>query len=438
MFVQKRSFSNLINYNNLKKYDPILYTLIRNEQKRQKQTMNFIASENFTQPAVLEALGSCLTNIYSEGYPGARYYAGNEYIDSIERICQERALKLFGLNKNQWGVNVQSYSGSIANISIFSSVLEPHEKVMGLALDSGGHLSHGYYRNNKAVNCSSKFFSSLPYEVDTVKGKIDFELFEKNALLFKPKLIVTGGSAYPRDWEYQKFKNVSDKLGAILMADISHYSGLVASKLLNNPFEHCDIVMSTTHKTLGGPRGALIFYKKKYEQKINFSVFPYVQGGPHNNNIGAIAVTMGMILNNKSKFVEHCERIVENARILASELIKRDNTVVTGGTDTHLLLWDLKKNGLSGHLFESFCEKVGIVLNKNTIPGDKSPLKPSGVRLGTSALTTRGLDKKDIIQTVDFLLEARDIAKEMSDIKGENDLMVELKNSGFKGNPKIK
>jgi glycine hydroxymethyltransferase len=273
----------------LAKKDPELYNLIELERNRQFEGLELIASENFTSDAVMEANGSCLTNKYSEGLPGARYYGGNEFIDKIENLCKERALKAFDLNPDVWGVNVQPYSGSPANFAVYTGLLQPHDRIMGLDLPSGGHLTHGYQTAKKKISATSIFFESMPYQVDSKTGYIDYESLKKNALLFKPKMIICGGSAYPREYEYETFRQIANENAALLFCDMSHFGGLIAAKVLKSPFDYCDVVTTTTHKTLRGPRAGMIFFRKKdfkgiltdYETKINMAVFPGIQGGPH-------------------------------------------------------------------------------------------------------------------------------------------------------------
>lgn len=257
--------------------DPEVSALIDAEYARQRDGIELIASENFASAAVREALGSCLTNKYSEGLPGARYYGGTEVIDELETLCQRRALELFGLDAEQWGVNVQPYSGSPANFAVFTALLQPHDRVMGLDLPSGGHLTHGYYNNRRKVSATSVYFESLPYEVDPATGLIDYDGLEARAKLFRPKLIIAGASAYPRDWDYARMRSIADEVGAYLLADMAHVSGLVAAREANSPFEHCDVVTSTTHKSLRGPRSGVIFFRKEFEKEINFAVFPALQ-----------------------------------------------------------------------------------------------------------------------------------------------------------------
>ena len=265
----------------LSEADPELFELIEQEQSRQLLGLELIASENFTSRAVLDALGSCLTNKYSEGLPGKRYYGGNEFIDQMETLCIKRALAAFKLSDSEWGVNVQPYSGSTANWAVYVGLLAPHDRVMGLDLPSGGHLTHGYYTAKKKISATSIFFESFPYKVDGASGYIDYERLRDTALVFRPKMIIAGGSAYPREWEYARMRAICDEVGAFLMVDMAHYAGLVAGSVLQSPFPHAHVVTTTTHKSLRGPRAGIIFFRKEFEDRINFAVFPSVQGGPH-------------------------------------------------------------------------------------------------------------------------------------------------------------
>ncbi|PVU92899.1 hypothetical protein BB561_003545 [Smittium simulii] len=403
----------------LKQEDPELFNLIEHEKWRQFSSLELIASENFTSLAVMEANGSILTNKYSEGLPGARYYGGNEYIDQIENLCKKRALEAFRLNSEEWGVNVQPYSGSTANFAALTGMLEPNSRIMGLDLPSGGHLTHGYQTDKKKISSSSIYFQSMPYQVDPVTGYVDYEKLETNTHLFRPKLIICGASAYPRDWDYKKLRAIADGHQSYLMADIAHISGLVASGVQNNPFEYCDVVTTTTHKTLRGPRAGLIFYRKvagqakadSLESKIDFAVFPSTQGGPHNNTIAAIAVALKQAAT--PEFVAYAKQVIANSKQLASCLISRGYRLTTDGSDNHLLLWDLKPIGITGSKMEKVCDMMGITLNKNSVVGDKSAVSPGGIRIGTSALTSRGFVEADFKVVADFLNEAVELAVEI-------------------------
>jgi len=376
----------------LKKSDPKIAKLIRAEIKRQQNGLVLVASENFASPAVLEALGSPLNNKYSEGYPGKRYYGGNQFIDEIENLAIERAKKLF-LPKSEWKnwqVNVQTYSGSPANFAIYAALLQPGEKLMGMTLSHGGHLTHGH-----KVSFSGKFFTAIQYGVSPKTYLLDYDEILKIAKKEKPKIIICGYTAYSRKIDFKKFGKIAKHIKAILMADISHIAGLVAAKVHPSPFPYCDVVTTTTHKTLRGPRGAIIFAKNKYAETINKAVFPGLQGGPHDHTIAAIAVALGEAL--KPSFKNYAKQIIKNAKVLAETLVKNGLEVVTGGTDTHLILVDLKKIGLSGKEVEKLLEEIGIYINRNTIPFDLNPpFKPSGIRLGTPALTSRGMKEKEM------------------------------------------
>lgn len=309
----------------------------------------------------MEANGSPLTNKYSEGLPGARYYGGNEYIDQVENVCRKRALQAFRLNPEEWGVNVQPYSGSTANFSALTALIQPHDRLMGLDLPSGGHLTHGWQTSKRKISSSSIYFESMPYQVNPGTGLIDYDRLEENASLFRPKLIICGASAYARDWEYAKLRKIADIHGAYLMADIAHIGGLVAGQEANNPFELCDVVTTTTHKTLRGPRAGLIFFRKKndLENRVNNAVFPSCQGGPHNNTIAAVAVALKHAAT--PEFKQYAKQVRANAKALGEALIKYEYKLVTGGTDNHLILWDLRPLKLTGSKVEKICDMVKYV-----------------------------------------------------------------------------
>merc|ERR1711887_396531 len=421
--------------------DPEIYDLIRKEKERQRSGLELIASENFASKAVLDALGSCLNDKYSEGYPGLRYYGGTQNIDSIERLTQKRALDVFRLDPTKWGVNVQPYSGSPANFAVYTGIVQPHGRIMGLDLPDGGHLTHGFFTPKAKISATSVFFESMPYKVDPATGRIDYDALEKSAGLFKPNIIIAGISCYSRNLDYKRFKEVADQNGSWLMADMAHVAGLVAAGLVPSPFEYCDVVTSTVHKTLRGPRAGIIFYRKgvrsvdkagvvtKYdiENKINLAVFPGLQGGPHNHAIAGIAVAMKQA--NTEEFKEYQHQVIENAKAVAGGLMSLGYCVVTGGTDCHIVHVDLKKSpgGLSGAKGELILEEVGISCNKNTVPGDKSALNPSGIRLGTPAITTRGLVTKHMDQVVKFINSAMELAVEIQQSSGPK--LVDFKKS---------
>merc|ERR1719222_1029455 len=390
----------------LKEADPELFGLIEEESARQQHSIELIASENFTSKAVLECLGSLLTNKYSEGQPNARYYGGNEVIDKIENLCKSRALAAFGLNEKEWGVNVQPYSGSPANFAVYTGLLPPHSRMMGLDLPSGGHLTHGYYTPKKKISASSIYFETLPYKVHPDTGLIDFEGLRKQALVFRPAMILCGASAYPRVIDFGKFREIADEVGAILMADIAHISGLVATGEHPSPFEHCDIVTTTTHKSLRGPRSGMIFFKYSDRipdimERIDMAVFPGLQGGPHNHQIGALAAQLKEV--NTPEFEEYSKHVVENAKTLADTLKAKGHKLASDGTDNHLVLWDLRPHGLTGSKLEKVCEEASISLNRNAVHGDASALSPGGVRIGSPAMTTRGCTVEDFKRIGGFL-----------------------------------
>ncbi|XP_050297662.1 serine hydroxymethyltransferase isoform X3 [Anthonomus grandis grandis] len=409
--------------------DPELFEIMKREKQRQVKGLEMIASENFTSLAVLNCLGSCLTNKYSEGYPGHRYYGGTQFIDQVENLCIERALKAFNLCADEWGVNVQPLSGSPANFAVYTALVEPHGRIMGLDLPDGGHLTHGFFTATKKISATSIFFESMPYKSNQETGFLDYDALWKSAKLFKPKLIIAGVSCYSRALDYKKFREICDDVGAILMADMAHISGLVAAGVTPSPFEYSDIVTTTTHKSLRGPRAGVIFFRKgfktnakgekipyDYESKINQAVFPGLQGGPHENAIAGVATCLRQVMT--PEFKEYAQQIVRNAQILSDGLQARGYKVVTGGTEVHMLLVDCRSVGLTGAKAEYILEEISITCNKNTVPGDKSALNPSGIRLGTPALTTRGLKEEDICQVVDFMDKGMKLGKTISEKSG--------------------
>ena len=380
----------------LKNTDPETYAALREELARQKTTIDLIASENYVSLAVLEALGSVATNKYSEGYPNKRYYAGNKNIDAIEQLAIERAKKLFQAEH----ANVQPHSGAPANIAVYNAILEPGDTILAMHLNYGGHLTHGH-----AVTTLAKTYNFVRYKVNKNTGEIDFKELEEKAKKEKPKLILVGYSAYSKDLDYAAFKRIADLVGAYTMADIAHIAGLIAAGEMKNPFPLFDIVTTTTHKTLRGPRGGIILCKEKLAAQIDKAVFPGFQGGPHDNGIAAKAVCFKEAL--EPSFKEYVKQIKNNATALCKELQKLGFTICFGGTENHLLLINLENKQVSGAEAEKALEKVGIVLNKNMVPEDKRrPMDPSGIRMGTPAVTTRGMKEEEMEKIAHFMHEA--------------------------------
>lgn len=380
-------------YETIQKQDPELYKSMMAEAERQSEGLELIPSENYVSQAVLEANGSILTNKYSEGYPGKRYYGGQENIDTIETLAIERAKKLFGAEH----VNVQPYSGSPANTAIYFALLEFGDTVMGLRLDHGGHITHGL-----PIAYSGKAYNFVQYGVDPETGRLNMEEVRRLALEHKPKMIVAGFTAYPRDIDWKAFRAIADEVGAIAMADISHTAGLIAGGVLENPVPIFDVVMTTTHKTMRGPRGAIIMCKEKYAKDIDKAVFPGLQGGPHEHAIAGKAVAFEEAL--KPEFKEYAMQVRKNAAHLAEKLMERGFKLVSDGTDTHLVLADLTNKGVPGKEAQAALDKIGITLNKNTVPNDpRSPFDPSGIRLGTPAITTRGMKEPEMEKIAEWI-----------------------------------
>ena len=389
--------------------DKLVEKLIKAEEKRQKSVINLIASENYVSKDVLRALGSELTNKYAEGYPGKRYYYGNAIIDKVETLCIERALRLFKLKPEEWHINVQPLSGSPANFAIYTALIPAGGKIMGMKLSSGGHLTHGY-----PASMTGKLWESIQYEVDPKTEIIDYKKLKEIAIQEKPNLIVCGFTAYPRFVDFKKFREIADASGALLHVDMSHFAGLVAGGAYPSPFSYADVVMTTTHKSLRGPRSAIIFVKKdsrEFDKKIDKAIIPGLFGGPHENNIAGVAVALKEALS--PSFKQYAKQVVKNAKVLASELQKLGWHIVSGGTDSHLILMDTWMNGagISGKDAGDKLEKAGIIVNVNTIPGDtRKPMDPSGIRLGTCAETTRGKKEKDFIniaRKIDEILKGK-------------------------------
>lgn len=388
--------------------DKAIAKLIAQEKKRQKSVVNLIASENIVSQDVLEALGSELTNKYAEGYPGRRYYGGNEVVDKIESLCQQRALKLFELSSEKWHVNVQPLSGSPANMAVYTALVPQGGKIMGMSLDQGGHLTHGH-----KVSATGKFWQQIPYGLDKKNEVLNYDELKKIAIENKPNIIVAGFTAYPRIVDFKKFREIADAVvypesnrrGAHLMVDMSHFAGLVAGKAYPPPFPYADVVTTTVHKTLRGPRSAMIFSRSNVKSQmsnvsiasaIDRAVFPGLQGGPHLNQIAAVAVALREAAS--PSFRKYAKQVIKNAQTLANELKKCGWRIISGGTDTHLILMDtwLDGKGIGGKEASDRLEKEGIIVNKNAIPYDtRSPMDPSGIRMGSAAETTRGKKEKD-------------------------------------------
>ncbi|KAK9379589.1 serine hydroxymethyltransferase [Kockiozyma suomiensis] len=435
----------------LKESDPAVAEIMDAEIKRQRESIVLIASENFTSRAVFDALGSPMSNKYSEGYPGARYYGGNQHIDQIERLCQQRALDAFRLDSAKWGVNVQTLSGSPANLQVYQALIKPHERIMGLDLPHGGHLSHGYQTDAKKISAVSTYFETMPYRVDLETGIIDYDMLEKTAILFRPKIIVAGTSAYCRLIDYKRFREIADKVGAYLVVDMAHISGLIAAGVIPSPFEYADVVTTTTHKSLRGPRGAMIFFRRgvrsvnaktgketlyDLENAINFSVFPGHQGGPHNHTITALAVALKQAQSDDYKAYQ--AQVLKNAKVLETEFNARGYTLVSGGTDSHMVLVNLRAKGIDGARVEAVCEAINIALNKNSIPGDKSALVPGGIRIGAPAMSTRGLGEEEFKRIVSYIDRAVQIAQAIqAGLPKEANKLKDFKEAVVTGNKEI-
>lgn len=390
-------------YEMLKKQDEEIYEQIKKEKERQKHNIELIASENFVSEAVLEAVGSILTNKYAEGYPNARYYGGCEYIDQIEELARNRAKELFGAEH----ANVQPHSGSQANMAVYMTVLQPGDTVLGMDLSNGGHLTHG-----SKVNFSGKLYNFIAYGVKE-DGYIDYEDVERKAMEYKPKLILAGASAYPRKIDFKKFREIADKIGAYFMVDMAHIAGLVCAGEHESPVPYADFVTSTTHKTLRGPRSGLILCKEQYAKALDKTIFPGIQGGPLEHVIAGKAVCFKEAM--QPEFKQYAHQVVLNARKLAEELVKRDFNLVSGGTDNHLMLIDLRSKGLTGKEATLLLDEVNITVNKNAVPNDpEKPMVTSGIRIGTPAVTTRGLKEEDMVklaEAIDLTLQKTEKGK---------------------------
>lgn len=371
----------------VKDLDPEIYSLVMQEERRQNDKIRLIASENYVSRAVLETTGSVLTNKYSEGYAGKRYYEGQQLIDQVEQLAIKRAKDLFGAEH----VNVQSYSGSPANIATYLAFLNPGDTILGMALPHGGHLTHG-----AKVSISGRYFDAQSYELDAATGLLNYDSIRQKALAVRPKIIIAGHSAYPRILDFKKFRQIADEVNALLMVDMAHFAGLVAGGVHPSPVPYADIVTTTTHKSLRGPRGAMILCKAKYAQAIDKAVFPGVQGGPHDNTTAAIAVALKEAATDS--FKRYAAQILKNAKTLADSLMAKGFTLITNGTDNHLMLVDLTNKNISGKTAAKALDKAGIVLNYNVVPYDqRKPVDPSGIRIGTPAVTTRGFKENEML-----------------------------------------
>ncbi len=401
-------------YEQVHAVDPEIAEVLELELGRQRSQLEMIASENFTSEAVMQTMGSVLTNKYAEGYPGKRYYGGCVYVDQAETLAKKRAMALFGAER----ANVQPHSGSTANMTAYLSFLKPGDKILGLSLSHGGHLTHGH-----PVNFSGLLFEALHYEVDRETETIDYDRLRDQARAERPRMIIGGASAYPRFWDFEALRNIADEVGAILLFDMAHIAGLVAGGVHPNPVPFCDVVTSTTHKTLRGPRGGLILSTKEHFKAIQKTNFPGIQGGPLMHVIAAKAVCFHECM--QDSFKEYAKRTVENAAVLADALIEKGFHLVSGGTDNHLLLVNVTNKGLTGQDMENLLDRVGITANKNTVPFDtQSPFVTSGVRLGTPALTTRGMgpeQMKQIASIMDRAVAARDDEAALAALRGESE-----------------
>lgn len=428
---------------NLNEYDPQIYSALRNELERQNNKLELIASENFTSIAVMQAMGSVMTNKYAEGYPGKRYYGGCEYVDIAENLARDRAKELFGAEY----ANVQPHSGSQANMAAYFVLVKPGDKVMGMDLSHGGHLTHG-----SPVNFSGQLYNFTQYGINPETEMLDYDMIEKIVLQEKPKMITVGASAYSRNIDYKKFREIADKVNAFLLADIAHPAGLIAKGLLNDPLPHCHIVTTTTHKTLRGPRGGMILMGKDFEnpfgikapksgrikmmsELIDSMVIPGIQGGPLMHVIAAKAVAFKEAL--ESDFRKYAEQVIKNAQTMANSLINFGFKVISGGTDNHLMLIDLRNKNLTGKQAQEMLDEVGITCNKNAVPfDDKSPLITSGIRIGTAALTTRGMKEPEMIKIAELINDVisnpqsedikKSTLKKIEDITSEFPLYPEL------------
>lgn len=377
----------------LEQYDPQIYELIRQEEARQSGSIRLIPSENYVSRAVMMATSSCLTNKYAEGYPGKRYYEGQQVTDLIEKVAQDRAKKVFKADH----ANVQPYSGSVANLAAYAALIEPHDTIMGMSLVHGGHLTHGW-----KVSLTSKFFNSVSYEINTETGRLDYDKIRDLAKKHHPKVIISGATAYPRTIDFEIFGQIAKEVGAYHISDIAHIAGLVVAGIHKSPVPYADIVSTTTHKTLRGPRGGMLLCRAEHADRVDRAVFPGLQGGPHMHTLTAIAVALAEA--DTPEFVAYAKQIVKNAKALAEKLLEYGFNLVSGGTDNHLMLIDLRNKGIPGRKLAKALDRARIVTNYNTVPGDTAPpLNPSGLRLGTPAITTRGMKEPEAQQIATFI-----------------------------------
>jgi len=396
-----------MNFDSFKSFDKDLYSAMQEELTRQSTNIELIASENFVSERVLEAMGSHLTNKYAEGYPGARYYGGCEFVDKVENIARDRAKKIFGADH----ANVQPHSGSNANFGVYFAMLKPGDKILGMDLSHGGHLTHG-----SKVNMSGKYFDVAFYGVDKETEMIDYDIVRDAAKRENPKMIVAGASAYPRTIDFKIFKEIADEVGALLMVDMAHIAGLVAAGLHPNPVPYADFVTTTTHKTLRGPRGGMILCKEEYAKKIDKAIFPGIQGGPLMHVIAAKAVCFKEAM--EDDFIVYQKQVIKNAKVLSEEFVNKGFRIVSGGTDNHLMLVDVTKKGLTGKEAEELLDEIHITTNKNTIPFDvNSPNVTSGLRIGTAAVTTKGMKEAEMVELADIMDLALEKKQEQSILK---------------------
>jgi len=425
--------------------DGEVFSIIKKEKHRQIYGLELIASENFTSRAVLEAVGSCMNNKYSEGYPGQRYYSGVQYVDQMELLCQKRALELFNLDPEQWGVNVQLYSGSPGNYVCLHALAGLHGRIMGLDLPDGGHLTHGYKNDKRNVSMTSLLFESLPYKVNPETGFIDYDKLEETALLFRPKVIVSGASCYPRRIDYERLRKIADMVGAYHFTDFAQLIGMQSAGHMPQAFDYCDVLCTTTHKTLRGARAAMIYYRKgvrgvdekgnkimyDLETKINQMVFPGLQGGPHNNTIAGVAVALKQAMT--PEFKAYQKNILLNCQVLAEEFTKYGYKLVSGGSDNHIVLVDCVDKGFDGARAQWVLDAVAIYCNKNSVGGDKDIWRPRAVRFGTPPLSSRGLREEDFRKVAEFIHRGLELTMEINNFLGPKHTLKRFKQFVFEG-----